>query len=1098
MSAYIRFPAIFGDMVAFTAEDDLWTVSSQGGRAYRLTAGLAEATYPRFSPDGGLLAFVGGEEGPEEVYIMPADGGPARRLTYDAALCTVTTWSPDGAVIYASDARQPFNRRKQLHRVDTQGHTRPLPHGPANTIAYGPGDAVVLGRNTADPARWKRYRGGTVGDLWIDREGDGHFARLIALAGNLASPCWAGDRVYFLSDHEGIGNVYSCTPTGTGLRRHTDHGEYYARNLSSDGTRLVYHSAGDLYLLDPAEGEPRRLDVRLGSSRTQRNRRFASATRYLDSARLAPDGSGLAVTTRGKAYSFGNWEGPVRQHGEPDGVRYRLLSWLPGHDRLIAAASDDTEWETLVVLTADGSADPVRLTGLDTGRAISLEVSPAADRVALANHRNQLLIVDLPTEPGGQPALTVADHSPYSRITGLTWSPEGDWLAYACPDSAQTTAIKLYQTTTGRTHRVTRPVLRDGMPAFDPEGRYLYFIGERVFNPVYDSLQFDLGFPLGTRPYAVTLRDDVPSPFVPEPRPLTGDDTGKKTSRPGPDQDDTEDETTDGTGNDTRDETEDETTEDEGLRIDLDGIERRVIAFPVPEGRYHRIAGLKDKVLFTVHQVTGSRADGYADHTGATLQSYDLRKHKLDTVTGDVSDFRLGHDGTTLLLRSGNRLRVVKAGDTPPDDDATTRASGWIDLDRVKVSVLPDAEWRQMFREAWRLQREHFWAEDMAGIDWDGVYRRYLPLVDKITTRGEFSDLLWELHGELGTSHAYEGGGEYRESPHYWQGLLGADTEYRDGAHVITHIVHGDPWDPEATSPSPGPDSASGQATPSSPSTASPPPTPKAPHASWSTRPTRRSNSPSDAATPHPAPSPSKPCPTNNRPATANGWRTTGPASTNAPRAASATCTSPTWARSATPSSTAASSPNTTARAWWWTSASTAAATSPACSCRNSPAADSATTTPAGGFPSPTPPSPPAARWSPSPTSSPGPTATSSATPSNCSSSAPWSASAPGVASSASGPATGSPTAPSPPSRSSPSPSTTSAGAWRTTAPTPTSRWTSPRRSTPPASTPSWNAPSTSLWKLWPNVPRTPPTRPTGRASRCRRCRLVGEGLFTV
>ncbi|GAA1507474.1 S41 family peptidase [Sphaerisporangium rubeum] len=798
MSAYIRFPAIFEDLVAFTAEDDLWTVSSQGGRAHRLTAGLAEATYPRFSPDGGLLAFVGCEEGPEEVYIMPADGGPARRLTYDAALCTVTTWSPDGDVIYASDARQPFNRRKHLHRVDTQGHTRPLPHGPANTIAYGPGGAVVLGRNTADPARWKRYRGGTVGDLWIDREGDGNFARLIALAGNLASPCWAGDRVYFLSDHEGIGNVYSCTPTGTGLRRHTDHGEYYARNLSSDGTRLVYHSAGDLYLLDPAEGEPRRLDVRLGSSRTQRNRRFASAARYLDSARLAPDGSGLAVTTRGKAYSFGNWEGPVRQHGEPDGVRYRLLSWLPGHDRLIAAASDDTEWETLVVLTADGSADPIRLTGLDTGRAINLEVSPGADRVALANHRNQLLVIDLPAGPGDQPTLTVADHSPYSRITGLTWSPDGDWLAYACPESAQTTAIKLYQTTTGRTHRVTRPVLRDGMPAFDPEGRYLYFIGERVFNPVYDALQFDLGFPLGTRPYAVTLRHDVPSPFVPEPQPLTGDD-GKKTStgEPGQDDagtpaDDTEDQTGDESGNDAG---------DEGLRIDLDGIERRVIAFPVPEGRYHRIAGLKDKVLFTVHQVTGSRADEYADHTGATLQAYDLRKHKVDTITGDVTDFRLGHDGTTLLLRSGNRLRVVKAGDTPPDDDATTRTSGWIDLHRVKVSVLPDAEWRQMFREAWRLQREHFWAEDMAGIDWDGVYRRYLPLVDKITTRGEFSDLLWELHGELGTSHAYEAGGEYRESPHYWQGLLGADTEYRDGAHVITHIVHGDPWDPEATSP---------------------------------------------------------------------------------------------------------------------------------------------------------------------------------------------------------------------------------------------------------------------------------------------------------
>ncbi|MEO3812597.1 PDZ domain-containing protein [Sphaerisporangium sp. B11E5] len=804
MSVYIRFPAIFGQVVVFTAEDDLWMVSDEGGRAFRLTAGLAEATYPRFSPDGGLLAFVGREEGPEEVYVMPADGGSARRLTYDGALCTVTAWSPDGAVIYASDARQPFNRRKWLHRVDPAGHSEPLPHGPANTITYGHGGAVVLGRNTADPARWKRYRGGTVGDLWIDREGDGRFARLIALAGNLASPCWAGERIYFLSDHEGIGNVYSCTPAGTDLRRHTDHGDYYARNLSSDGTRLVYHAAGDLYLLDPAEGESRRLDVRLGSSRTQRNRRFASAARYLDSARLAPDGSGLAVTTRGKAYSFGNWEGPVRQHGEPDGVRYRLLSWLPGHERLVAAASDEGEREVLVVLTADGSAEPIRLTGLDTGRAIHLEVSPdtGTDRIAVTNHRNELLVIDLPSAPGEEAVLTVADRAPYARITDPTWSPEGDWLAYSCPETAHSTVIKLYRTATGQTHRVTRPVLRDGMPAFDPEGRYLYFIGERVFNPVYDSLQFDLGFPLGTRPYAVTLREDVGSPFVLEPRPLSGDDTAKKgtdrTSAPAGDEDSDPAEAATGTAEDTED---DESGDEEGLRIDLDGIERRVIAFPVPEGRYHRVAGLKDKVLFIVYPVSGSRGDEYADPVSGTLQAYDLRKQKLDTIAGDVSDFRLGQDGSTLLYRSGRRLRVVKAGESPSDDDATTRAAGWIDLHRVKVSVLPDAEWRQMFREAWRLQREHFWVEDMAGIDWDGVYRRYLPLVDKIATRGEFSDLLWELHGELGTSHAYEGGGEYRESPHYWQGLLGADWEYRDGAHVITRVVQGDPWDPEATSP---------------------------------------------------------------------------------------------------------------------------------------------------------------------------------------------------------------------------------------------------------------------------------------------------------
>ncbi|MBB2915415.1 tricorn protease [Streptosporangium becharense] len=788
MPAYLRFPTILDDEVVFAAEDDLWMVPAGGGRAFRLTAGVAEAGYPRFSPRGDLIAFVGGEEGPEEVYVMPADGGAARRVTYHGARSVVAGWDPAGAIVYASDEGQPFTGQKWLHRVEPDGVPERLPYGPANSVSYGP--RIVLGRNTADPARWKRYRGGTVGDLWIqDRDGE-RFQRLISLPGNLASPCWAGERIHFISDHEGVGNVYSCTADGGDLRRHSDHADFYARNLSGDGRRLVYHAGAALYLVE--DGESHRIDVRLRSSRTQRNRRFAPAEEFLDGATLSPDGSALAVTTHGKAFSFAAWEGPVRQHGAPYGVRYRMLTWLNDGERLVAAASDDGDREVLVILTADGSTEPVRLDHLDTGRVTALEVSPVADLIAVANHRNELILVDLRADApagedgreGGPTAArgTVADVSGFGAIEDLAWSPDGRWLAYACPVTAQTTAVKLCRAETGETFPATRPVLWDGRPAFDPAGDYLYFIGRRVFNPVYDELQFDLGFPLGSRPYAVALRADVRSPFVPLPRPLKGD------------EDDEDDEDTGGG----------EDGEDGGPRevvVDPDGICDRIVAFPVPEGRYDGIAGIKGKAVYLSFPVEGGLGDDYADSSDGTLHVYDFAKQKQETLVGDVSEFRLGRDGTTLLYQADRRLRVIKAGEEPEDDDAPGRASGWVDLSRVKVSIRPEAEWRQMFREAWRLQREHFWTEDMAGIDWEGVYRRYLPLVDRVTTRGEFSDLLWELLGELGTSHAYESGGAYRPRPDYRQGKLGVDWAYEDGVYRIARIVGGDRWDPEATSP---------------------------------------------------------------------------------------------------------------------------------------------------------------------------------------------------------------------------------------------------------------------------------------------------------
>ncbi|GCE05899.1 S41 family peptidase [Dictyobacter aurantiacus] len=804
---YVRFPNIFQEQIVFVAEDDLWLVSAEGGRAERLTAGVGEVRYPHFSPDGQLIAFVGREEGPSEVYVMPAQGGPAQRLTFQAGNCRVLGWSPDGEeILYSSNAGQFAGRFEVIYGIKPSGGMpHQLPLGMANDISYSKDGGVVIGRNVniREFSHWKRYRGGTAGHLWCDRQGDGNFKRLLQLTGNVADPCWIGERIYFLSDHDGIGNIYSCTPDGEDLRQHTRHTDFYARHLSTDGTRLVYHSAADLYLFDPRNEEAKHLEISLPSIRTQRSRKFVSAANYLDSYALHPQGHMLALTTRGKAFTFGNWEGPVLQYGEPDGVRYRFLEWLADGRRLVAV-HDAPGHEELIIFAPDGATEPQTFPDIDLGRVTDFVVSPTENALAIANHRNELLLVDL--DKGSSQVL---DRSEAGRIDGISWSPDGGWIAYGFAISSNKSAIKLCRIETGETHQVTDPILQDSDPAFDPEGKYLYFLGQRVFNPVSDNLHFDLGFPRGVKPYVIILRKDLRSPFIPESK---SPDEKEKEKENGSEKKAQEeiDAPKDADQENSKEKKDEGSKKGSTMTIDLDGISERILPFPVAEGRYTQVRGIRGKALFLSHPVEGnlnnsSRAKG-------VLEYYDFENYKTEKVLDGVGSFDLSRDSKFLVYRSQQKLRVVKAGEKlkteQNNNERASRESGWIDLQRVKVSVQPFAEWKQMFAEAWRLQREQFWSEDMSGIDWDGIYQQYAPLVERISSRSELSDLLWELHGELGTSHAYEMGGDVRHGPHYRQGFLGVDWVYDadQERYRIARIVKGDSSDSQTTSPftSPG------------------------------------------------------------------------------------------------------------------------------------------------------------------------------------------------------------------------------------------------------------------------------------------------------
>ncbi|HEY8314878.1 MAG TPA: PDZ domain-containing protein [Candidatus Baltobacteraceae bacterium] len=793
---YYRYPTIAGDRIIFVAEEDLWSVPSDGGNAVRLTSSSGPTSHPRLSPDGQWLAFVSSDEGHPEVYVMPAGGGQPRRLTFlGGTIAAISGWSPDGAdIIFAGNPSAWYERETRGFAVSREGGiARELPFGPMKTVSFGPGDRAVIGRNTDDNARWKRYRGGTAGEIWVDDRGDGEFEKLALPDGNPVLPMWIGERIFFVADHEGIGNLYSCGPDGGNIARHTHEGEYYVRFASTDGKRIAYTVGGALFVYDVESGQSRELDVTCASAQPQTARRFAQGSDELDEFAPNPDGTGIGIIARGQPFTMPLWEDAPIHHGVGSKARYRALTWL--HDgKRFACVTDVNGFEQIAVDARDGNQELQLVTKGDIGRVTELAASPAEDVVAFANHRQELVLLDI-----ADGTTRVVDKSVGNRVTDLSFSPDGRYVAYVFwPGGDNASIVRVVRVKSGKIHDVTPQLRVDHAPAWDPEGNYLYFISTRDFDPVYDALQFDLSFPQAQRPFVITLRDDVPNPFVPKPKPVHRDHEHH--------HDDDERES-DGEGKKKKD-------KPPVVDIDFDGIQGRILGFPVDEGDYGQLVAVKGRVYFTRFEVRGIKPGGRSwdeEDVSGTLLAYDFEQQRCATFAQDVSEIVLANDHHTLVYRSHDRLRVVDAlsdlaeeGDEPPKPPSDPgRKGGWLDLDRISVEIEPHDEWRQMYREAWRLQTEQFWVEDMSDIDWDRVFDRYDAVLPRVRTRVELSDLIWEMQGELGTSHAYEYGGDYRIPPQYRRGFLGADLVYDAGASgwKIERIYRGDSWNREVDSP---------------------------------------------------------------------------------------------------------------------------------------------------------------------------------------------------------------------------------------------------------------------------------------------------------
>ncbi|HXK49439.1 MAG TPA: PDZ domain-containing protein [Clostridiales bacterium] len=773
---YYRYPGVRGNTVVFVCEDDLWQVPLKGGNAVRITANTGAASVPRLSPDGKYLAYNGSEEGSAEIFIKPTSGGEQKRLTFHGAFSSVIDWSADSKYIYfASNFEQIFDT--SIYRIPLEGGSEEkIGAGYANQISFGPKGCVIT-KHARDSARWKRYRGGTAGEIWIDEKGKWQFSQILKdLKSNIANPMWIGSRIYFLSDHEGIGNIYSCNTKGKDLKRHTNHDEFYARNPHTDGRTIVYHAGADLFRLDVKTGKNEMIKVGFISSHTQLQRKFIDTQEYLEDFDVSAKGTHTALTARGKAVSMANWTGPVRQTGKKDGVRYRHPVWLYDNKRFVIV-SDEHENEDRILIVDPVKNTETLLKNIPLCRIWKISPSPKDDRIVVLNNRNEIHIVDLKKKTS-----KLIDRSERHRIETVSWSPDAKWIAYEFTPDKLIQVIKIADSVTGKTHTVTETVLSDNHPVFSEDGKYMFFISERTFNPVGDAVQFELSFMKASKIYALPLLKETGSPFILDPKTPAGEDPEEK-------KDDKKDK-------------KDGKKKEVEVKIDFDGIEKRILEFPIETSHYSDLATFGKKILYA------ERVSSYNENKKGNkivLKTYDLEAQKEETVIDTIKGYRLSLDRKSMIVRTDDGLLVLKAG-AKPDDKASNKFSlegGGIDLSRVKIGLIPREEWKQMYREAWLLQREHFWTENLSSIDWVKVYNRYYPLISRVGSRGEFSDLIWEMQGELGTSHCYEWGGDYRKPKNYPMGKLGCGYKLSEDGNSYTFekILNGDPSNNNEMSP---------------------------------------------------------------------------------------------------------------------------------------------------------------------------------------------------------------------------------------------------------------------------------------------------------
>jgi len=786
----LRFADISKDKVVFAYAGDLWISSREGGAARRLTSHVGDELFPKFSPDGKWIAFTGEYDGNPDVYLISADGGEPKRLTFHPSNDIVLGWTPDGKnILFRSDRfSAPPNRFTKLFLVSPQGGpAKPLPVPRGDLTTFSPDGSRIAYIETAQEFHtWKRYRGGWSLPIAIYDLKKNTYEELPKSTGMDMFPMWHDNAIYFISDRDGVMNLYSYDLGSKQTKKLTDYKEYDIKWPSLGPDAIVYENGGVLYEYDLGSGKSRNLPIVVRAEDIEARPEFKTVAQNIGSFALSPSAARAVIEARGNVFTVPAEHGSIRTLTTDHSSIHELNpAWSPD-GKSIAYLSDKSGEYELYTRPQMGGEETRITTGGGVYR-FGPVWSPDSKKLLYWDKLHKLWYVSVEDK---KPILV--DTADYADITDGSWSPDSLWLAYSKTHRRGSNDVFLYSLGTKKISQLSAGFYNETNPVFDANGKYLYFISTRYFFPSIGQLDQRFNYYATDGVFALTLKADEQSPFKPqsdEEKPAEEKKDEKKDDKKSGDAK---------PAGQKSDEQKEEKKEEAAkpIQIDLDGLGSRIAPVPIEPGILTGLAARKDK-FFYIATPQEARQFGRNDPSPKNvLHVYDVDKREDKVLLEGIDGYDVDKEGKKVIYKAGPVYGIVEA--TPGKAKV---GEGKLNLSGLQVKVDPREEWRQIFREAWRIERDFYWDPEMTGHDWKKIGARYEALLPWVAHRSDLNYLIGEMISEISTSHTYVGGGDQPQKPRVSVGMLGADFEPDGGYYRITKIYPGENWNDATRSP---------------------------------------------------------------------------------------------------------------------------------------------------------------------------------------------------------------------------------------------------------------------------------------------------------